>query len=107
MRIRQQMRSRGRLVMVLTWSALCVCRLNAATEARDMQCNALLREALAATNPDTRKEAVQALSLVAARFVPLLQSMLEDKDVQVRLAVVDSLSDVKSTRATAALRMAL
>jgi HEAT repeat protein len=33
--------------------------------------------------------------------------MLQDKDVQVRLATVESLADVKNTRATAALRMAL
>jgi HEAT repeat protein len=62
---------------------------------------------LTATNPDTRKQAVQALSIVAERFVPLLQSMLDDKDVQVRLAAVESLADVRNRRSTAALRVAL
>jgi HEAT repeat protein len=72
-----------------------------------MQCNDILRQALAASNPDTRRQAVLALSIVGARLVSVLQGMLQDKDVQVRLATVESLADVKSKGATSALRMAL
>ena len=73
------------------------------------QCLNMLREALHSHNPDTRKQAVVALSLAAAAspLMPLLESMLDDKDVEVRLAVVASLSEVKSKGATDALRKAL
>jgi HEAT repeat protein len=54
-----------------------------------MRCNDILRQALAAGNPDTRRQAVLALSIVGARFVSVLQGMLQDKDVQVRLATVE------------------
>jgi HEAT repeat protein len=73
------------------------------------QCNDLLQHALDARNPDTRKSAVIALSL-AANDSPLfkqLAAMLDDKDVQVRVAVVASLADVKTKAAITALRAAL
>jgi len=52
---------------------------------------------------------VVALSLASGRgpLFDQLEQMLQDKDVQVRQAVVASLADVKSERATAALRKAL
>lgn len=103
---RQLIASRSQLIGVaLAWAS--VCQLIAATDARDLRCSEILRGGLAATNPDTRKQAVEALSIVAERFVPLLQSMLEDKDVQVRLAAVESLADVRNKRSMAALRFAL
>jgi HEAT repeat protein len=107
MMVRQRIVSQGQLVLVLVLSALSVCYVSAATDATDMQCNDILRQALAASNPDTRRQAVLALSIVGARFVSVLQGMLQDKDVQVRLATVESLADVKSKGATSALRMAL
>ena len=60
-------------------------------------------------NPETRKHAVLALSLTSGRGVLFdqLVHMLQDKDVEVRQAVVASLADVKSERAAAALREAL
>lgn len=66
-----------------------------------------MRQALDAKNPETRKEAVLALSLVAPPFLSTLTAMLQDKDVEVRLAVVATLTEIKSPRATAALRAAL
>jgi len=105
--VRQRIVSQGQLVLVLILSAFSVYHVSAATDSTDMQCNDILRQALAASNPDTRRQAVLALSIVGARFVSVLQGMLQDKDVQVRLATVESLADVKNTRATAALRMAL
>lgn len=107
MTVRQRIVSQGQLVLVLILSAVSVCHVSAATDATDMQCNDILRQALAASNPDTRRQAVLALSIVGARFVSVLQGMLQDKDVQVRLATIESLSDVRSKGATAALRMAL
>src|SRR5207302_8767362 len=50
------------------------------------QCTELLQRALEDKNPDTRKQAVVALSLAAANgplFTRLAQ-MLQDKDVEVR-----------------------
>jgi HEAT repeat protein len=105
--VRQRIVSQGQLVLVSMATAFSVCHVSAATDTTDMQCNDILRQALAASNPDTRRQAVLALSIVGARFVSVLQGMLQDKDVQVRLATVESLADVKSKRATAALRMAL
>jgi HEAT repeat protein len=75
-----------------------------ATRAKEM-----LEQALSAHNPETRKMGVVALSL-AANDDPLmdrLAGMLDDKDVEVRLATISSLSEVKSKPATAALVKAL
>jgi HEAT repeat protein len=74
------------------------------------RCNDLLQQALENKNPDTRKQAVVALSLTAttgdAAF-DRLEKMLQDKDVLVREAAVASLAEVKSARALEALRKAL
>ena len=58
------------------------------------------------TNP---KHAVQALGLVSARepYLSQLEAMLDDKDVEVRLAAITSLVDLKSSRTVPALRKAL
>jgi len=75
----------------------------------DQQCTDLLKQALAANNPETRKMAVVALSL-AATSGPLftqLEQMLKDKDLEVRLAVVEGLQDVNTKPAIAALHTAL
>jgi HEAT repeat protein len=77
--------------------------------ATDQQCTDLLQHALSAGNPETRKMAVVALSL-ATENGPLfdqLQNMLHDKDVEVRLAVVAGLQEMKTKAATAALHSAL
>ena len=60
-------------------------------------------------NPDTRKQAVVALSLASSEgaLFDQLEQMLQDKDVEVRQAVVASLAEVKSKSATAALHKAL
>jgi HEAT repeat protein len=73
------------------------------------RCNNLLRQALENKNPDTRKQAVVALSLAATDEPAFgkLEAMLQDKDVEVRLAAVASLAEVKTPVARAALRKAL
>ena len=77
--------------------------------ATDAQCTEILQHALDAKNPETRQQAVAALSLASGRgpLFDQLARMLQDKDVQVRQAVVASLADVKSESATAALHKAL
>jgi hypothetical protein len=77
--------------------------------ATDAQCSGILQRALGAANPETRKQAVVALSLAAGRgpLFDQLERMLQDKDVEVRQAAVASLADVKNERATAALHKAL
>jgi HEAT repeat protein len=60
-------------------------------------------------NPDTRKQAVQALGLIGPRepFITQLEAMLDDKDVEVKLATVTSLLDLKNPRTVPTLRKAM
>lgn len=85
-------------------TAPCQAAISNAEQARN-----ILTEALKDNNPDTRKEAVIALSLAGQEepFLSMLTSMLSDKDVQVRLAAIASLVDLKNARTEAALRKAL
>ena len=71
--------------------------------------NGLLTDALKSKNPDTRKEAVQALSLAGLRepYFSQVEAMLDDKDVEVRVATVTSMVDLKNPRTVAALKKAL
>jgi HEAT repeat protein len=73
------------------------------------QCTDLLRQSLASSNPDTRKMAVAALSLAAEKgpLLDQLTGMLQDKDLEVRLAVIDGLQELKTKAAIAALHTAL
>ncbi|MDP9169320.1 MAG: HEAT repeat domain-containing protein [Acidobacteriota bacterium] len=70
---------------------------------------ALLESSLKDKNPDTRKHAVQALGLASPNepWLSELDSMLEDKDVEVQLAAVTSLVDLRNKRTVPALRKAL
>jgi HEAT repeat protein len=69
----------------------------------------IINDSLKDSNPDTRKHAVQALGLVTPRepYLSQLDAMLDDKDVEVRLATITSLVDLKSTRTVPALQKAL
>ena len=73
------------------------------------QCNQIIDEALHDKNPDTRKQAIIALSLANAsdHWVGVLDGMLSDNDVPVRIAVVSSLADLKSKKTTDSLHKAL
>ncbi len=86
--------------------ALCPTSLAAVT---DRQCTELLQHALTASNPETRKTAVVALSLAANRdpLFSQLEQMLNDKDLEVRLAIVEGLQEIKTQPAIAALHRAL
>lgn len=69
----------------------------------------ILRESLADKNPDTRRHAVQALGLIGPRepYASQLRAMLDDKDVEVRLATVATLVDLKDKDTVKALMKAL
>ena len=69
----------------------------------------LLDNSLKDKNPDVRKHAVQSLGLVSPTepYLSQLEAMLEDKDVQVRVATIASLVDLNSDRTIPALRRAL
>jgi HEAT repeat protein len=80
-----------------------------AVAATNEDCLRILQQALKDKNPDTRKEAVVALSLAVSRgpLLPDLAAMLDDKDVAVRIATVTSLAEVNNTRTQNALHRAL
>ncbi len=82
---------------------------SAAAPSNHEHASSLLDEALKDKNPDTRKHAVQALGLVGAREprISRLEGMLDDKDVEVRVAAITSLVDLKTKRTVPALRKAL
>jgi HEAT repeat protein len=73
------------------------------------QARGFIEDSLRDKNPDNRKHAVQALGLVSPRepYLSQLEAMLDDKDVEVRLATITSLMDLKNERTVAALRKAL
>jgi HEAT repeat protein len=54
--------------------------------------------ALGEKNPDTRLQAVQSMGLIGVHepYTSTLEGMLTDKDVQVRVATVQSLVDLKN-----------
>jgi HEAT repeat protein len=69
----------------------------------------LLEDSLKDKNPETRTHAVQSLGLVTAAepWLSRLEEMLTDKDVEVRLAAITSLLDLKSALTVPTLRKAL
>jgi HEAT repeat protein len=69
----------------------------------------LLADSLKDKNPDTRKHAVQSLGLVSPTepYLSQLEAMLADKDVEVRLATITSLVDLRTPRTVATLLTAL
>src|ERR1035437_2033384 len=93
-------------ILILWAAAALAVQGTAATQAQSTE---MLLHGLDDKNPETRKQAVVALSL-AGQSGPLfarMEEMLQDKDVEVRQAVVVSLSEVRTKRATAALHKAL
>ena len=93
---------RRTVLFSLLWPAIAMCQTSPPAPApvvtgRIQQCQDILNKALKDKNPDTRKQAAIALSLVgSAEPLPSqLESLLDDKDVEVRLAAVASMSDLK------------
>jgi HEAT repeat protein len=73
------------------------------------RCQSMLAEAAQDKNPDIRKRAAEALSLVGVKDNALqsLAPMLDDHDVSVRIAVVITLGDFKDNRTLPLLKKAL
>jgi HEAT repeat protein len=73
------------------------------------RCRSMLDDAAQDKNPDVRKNAAEALSLVGVKDGALesLAPMLDDHDVQVRVAVVVTLGDFKDARTLPLLKKAL
>jgi HEAT repeat protein len=73
------------------------------------RCQSILTDAENDRNPDGRKGAAEALSLVGLKDNALvsLAPMLDDKDVPVRIAVVVTLGDFKDNRTIPLLKKAL
>jgi HEAT repeat protein len=69
----------------------------------------ILNDALSDRNPDTRKQAVQALGLVSLNgaYLTQLEGMLTDRDVEVRVAAINTLVDLKNKRTVPALKKTL
>jgi HEAT repeat protein len=98
-----------KLIPALLVAGGILCPFVNAADALYVKADTMLQEALADKNPNTRRTAVVALSLAASRnpYLSRLIGMLEDKDAEVRLAAVSSLSEVENKAVTAALRKAL
>jgi len=98
---------------IITLALLLQCGLYCQTPAPETSAHdratGLLADALKDRNPDTRKAAVQALSLASTRepYLSEVTSMLDDKDVEVRLAAITSLVDLKNKNTVPALKKAL
>src|SRR5271154_598183 len=71
--------------------------------------NSYLIASLNDKNPDTRKQGVQALSLLGARepYIKQVEGMMNDRDLEVRLAAISSLVDLKNPRTIPSLRKIL
>lgn len=106
---------RHALVVLLLAPAIAMCQTASpkpeapASTGHNQQCQDILSKALQDKNPDTRKQAAIALSLAgsAEPFPSELEKMLDDKDVEVRLAAVSSLAEIKNGRTIQALHQAL
>src|SRR5690242_1268070 len=73
------------------------------------KCRSILDDAAHDRNPDGRKGAAEAYSLVGIKDNALLSlaPMLDDRDVPVRIAVVVALGDFKDNRTIPLLKKAL
>lgn len=79
------------------------------TESAKDQAWGYITDALKDKNPDTRVQAVQSMGLIGAHepYVSTLVGMLDDKDVEVRVATVTSLVDLQNKKTVPALKKAL
>src|ERR1700728_4069483 len=69
----------------------------------------IITDSLQDKNPDTRVQAVQSMGLIGVHepYTSTLVGMLDDKDVEVRVATVTSLVDLKNKSTVPALKKAL
>lgn len=107
---------RHTVLVSLLWPVLgpgvAMCQTTGATAvpaSTSQQCRDILDKALKDKNPDTRKQAAIALSLAGSTepFPSELEALLDDDDVQVRVATISSLAEIKNSRTIPALHKAL
>ena len=94
-------------ILLMLSAALAFGQTNPADTAQ--RCLSMLNAAAHDRNPDGRKGAAEALSLVGVKddALLLLAPMLDDHDVSVRIAVVVTLGDFKDNRTLPLLKKAL
>ena len=94
---------------ILFGFVLLLCPAIYAADEVEAKANKILQDALEDKNPDIRKQAAVALSITGGRepYLTKLIGLLQDKDVDVRLAAIASLSEIRSKAVSAALRKAL
>jgi HEAT repeat protein len=83
--------------------------MTAQTTSEGDRARTVLANALNSKNPETRKAGVKALKIVAGQepFTSRLEALLKDADMQVRLATIEALAELKNDREIAALKTAL
>ncbi len=94
--------------LIVISSALAQTPAPAAAPIKD-QAWSIITDALQDKNPDTRVQAVQSLGLIGVHepYISTLNQMLDDKDVEVRVATVTSLVDLKNKETVPTLKKAL
>ncbi len=95
--------------LVLASLGICFSFSQTTTVSLHDRAEGMLNDSLKDKNPDTRKQAVQSLGLAGTRqpYLSQVESMLGDKDVEVRLATITSLVDLKNPRTAGVLKTAL
>jgi HEAT repeat protein len=96
------------LLVLLLWPGAAFSQTSESVSIQD-RARRLLDNELKDKNPDSRKQAVQALGLVSPSepYLSQLEAMLDDKDVEVRLATITSLVDLRNQRTVPTLLKAL
>ena len=100
-------------MMMRTWILMMLSATLALGQAKPpdpvVRCRSILKDAVQDHNPDIRRNAAEALSLVGVKDNALesLAPMLDDHDVPVRIAVVVTLGDFKDNRTLPLLKKAL
>ena len=102
-----------RTIQSLAFSAAALMPVAAVSQTRHNDpedwANSSINDALHARNPETRQQAVESMSLLAEqkRFQSRLESMLQDKDVKVRISAIASMMSAPNERTVAVLKSAL
>jgi HEAT repeat protein len=97
------------LLLTLALSVVCAQAQSLTENTNGQRARGFLESALKDKNPDTRRHAVQALSLVNAQepWISDLEAAVGDKNMDVQLAAIASLVDLKSERTVPSLEKAL
>src|SRR5260370_42050851 len=80
--------------------------VSATPSANHLRATGLLNESMQDKNPDTRKHTAQAMGLIGPQepYLSQVATMLYDKDVEVRVAAIASMVDLKNDRTASVLQ---